>query len=86
MVVPFVERVSESASQRVSESAKSEKWHPDWWLREKEKPAQGGLFFFFYSKFRISGWRSKSAKFVGVSWLVSGCKSGVVTSDFGPGA
>lgn len=44
-----------------------------------KKPARGGLFFFFYSKFRISGWGTKSAKFVGVSRRVSGVECGGIT-------
>lgn len=38
---------------------------------EMKKPARGGLFSFSIYKFRISGWESKSANFVGVSWRVS---------------
>jgi hypothetical protein len=50
----------------------------------KEKPRRKGeVFFFFYSRFRISDWWNKHAKFVWVSWLVSGELSGVITLDFG---
>jgi hypothetical protein len=48
--------------------------------RAQKSPAgKARLFSFFYSKFIISGWGSKSANVVGVRWRVSACKSEIIT-------
>ncbi len=55
-------------------------------LSIKQKSLLSGGIFFFYSKFRISGWEDKTANFVGVNWLVSYVDCWAITSDFGVGA
>jgi hypothetical protein len=51
--------------------------------KAKAPPVRAELYFFFYSKFRISCGENKSANFVLWVWLVSGAKSIVITLDFG---
>ena len=66
------ERVTKLASQPVKRVS-GEASH-----RRKSRH-NGRLFSFFYSKFRISGWWNKTAKFLWVNWCVSDLFCWVVT-------
>jgi hypothetical protein len=46
---------------------------------QKQKPARGGLFFFFYPKFRIPSLDGFTARFWREFWRGSACVSAVVT-------
>jgi hypothetical protein len=59
---------------------------PETTHQKKEKPARGGLSFFFYSKFRIPNSKNYRAKLFEEFWLVSGELSEAITLDFARGA
>ena len=59
---------------------------PDARAETEKAPRLAELFLFLPYIYRISSPNIKHAKFVWVSWLVSGYKSAVVTLDFAGGA